>query len=315
MHTEHPVAWAVMGTLFGGVGSLAFVFNLVWSHDEVFARLHADGVALFTGKLLLTLTFLAVALACATVGVRAVMREGRARHWRRRHPDQPWVEDHPWNEQGVWEGVSSQPLNELVWAGCALVLGGAFTTWAFDPEGGCFRTAIKPLAVALDLAALFGAVYGLTNLVRAHRPRQKRIHGYLRFAQFPYRLGGPLEAHLQVPASVQAIDSLQLTLRCVEERWHADRMTRGDLACWQIYAETQRLGAHRPGRELPIAFALPDGDYATRLSEHPPRYWELEVACEPSSALDGVFLLPVYERSAEDTPQTDLRWKRAAAPQ
>jgi hypothetical protein len=314
MHTEHPVAWAVMGTLIGGVGSCGFVVHLVRDHQELLDRLQRDGVVRVVGPMLLTLAFLVVALACATVGVRAVRREGRARHWRRRHPDQPWVEDHPWNEQGVWEGVSSQPLNVLVWSGAMLLFGGALTTWAFDPEGGGSRSLIKPLAVLLDLGALYLAVTGLTNLVRAHRPREKRIHGYLRFAQFPYRLGGPLEAHLQVPAAVQVIDSLQLTLRCVEERWHPERMRRGDLACWQIYAETQRLGAHRPGSELTIAFELPDGDYATRLSEHPPRYWELEVACEPSSALDGVFLLPVYERTAEDTPQTDLRWKRAAPP-
>ena len=50
---------------------------------------------------------------------------------------------------------------------------------------------------------------------------------------------------------------------------------------------------------MQFTFPVPRCDHGTRLSDRPPRYWELEVAANtPGLDLQARFLLPVYAEPA-----------------
>jgi hypothetical protein len=49
---------------------------------------------------------------------------------------------------------------------------------------------------------------------------------------------------------------------------------------------------------MELKFKLPEKGFETRLSERPPRYWELEVLAEtPGIDFNAFFFLPVYKAS------------------
>ncbi len=67
----------------------------------------------------------------------------------------------------------------------------------------------------------------------------------------------------------------------------------------QVWAVAVPVGAMAGrfdgGWNLPIELPLPRGPYETRLADHAPRHWELEVRGEARGVDFGaMFLLPVY---------------------
>jgi hypothetical protein len=64
-----------------------------------------------------------------------------------------------------------------------------------------------------------------------------------------------------------------------------------------VRRERGRAAGRLRGGDLPVSFKLPEGEFGTRLSEAPARYWELEVKADtPGLDFGALFLLPVYER-------------------
>ena len=129
----------------------------------------------------------------------------------------------------------------------------------------------------------------------------------IRFRRFPFFLGDTLEVTLPRTERVAALGRLTATLRCVQERYHvhgSGRSRRSVVVCYELYGETRVVGAtpgnrgrRREAAEISISFALPAGDYGTRLGERPPRYWQLELTAEvPGVDYAASFLVPVYER-------------------
>jgi hypothetical protein len=124
----------------------------------------------------------------------------------------------------------------------------------------------------------------------------------LRFARFPFRTGEAVDAGLLVGPRVADATSLHLTLRCIEEVWRSrgggqNRSTTRTL--YVLHEVKQELNRGQfdaaSGAAIPIHIPLPAGDYASRLSQSPRRYWELEVAAEtPGIDYAARFLLPVY---------------------
>jgi hypothetical protein len=98
------------------------------------------------------------------------------------------------------------------------------------------------------------------------------------------------------------VQSLELTLRCVEERTQIQRRGGKSTRAVVHYAlHTQFLtvdgSALAEGRALPLSLPLPSDvpELTTCLTAEAPRYWELECrAARPGVDYRAVFLVPVY---------------------
>jgi len=105
------------------------------------------------------------------------------------------------------------------------------------------------------------------------------------------------------------IERLTCTLRCCEVVYYrpmggaVSSRTSANVPTArldQVYADTRTMSRPggfdlRPGQSIRIAFDVPEGEYETRLSERPPRFWELEVAADtPGIDCRARFLVPVY---------------------
>lgn len=129
-------------------------------------------------------------------------------------------------------------------------------------------------------------------------------NSFLAYDEFPYFLGSTMRARLRAPRHLSVIDSLTLTLRCVQERYvttgyGSNRTTR--VVCYELYKDSltldqQRLG-NFVGAEIPVEFRLPTDKLPTTLSATPPTYWQIEARGQARGAdYEAYFLVPVYKQ-------------------
>jgi hypothetical protein len=94
--------------------------------------------------------------------------------------------------------------------------------------------------------------------------------------------------------------TMHCTLRCIEEVFESAGEDGGQTV--QAYAifKTDKsidppMDRDSTFAEVPLSFDLPTGDFETRLRDHPPKYWELEIRMA-QAGVDYVarFLTPVY---------------------
>jgi hypothetical protein len=221
-------------------------------------------------------------------GISGFLRNAGVARRRRGRPDEPWHWDHPWDTAGAsfgGLGVQVRGWIGLVWFG----LFAAPFNWIAWHERGVWMFA----AGILDLLVLAGvgfSVYAFLGWIQHGRAR-------LRYGSFPFFLGGPFEAFVEDADRLRGFRSITLRLRCVEEAFeYVNESNR--VSCYQLYEDTQELTPATgsiAGEELRVAFALPRGDYGSRLGQHPPRYWELVVSADvPGIDYSATFLVPVY---------------------
>lgn len=225
-------------------------------------------------------------------GVRGSLTARRASNLRAQHPGEPWLWDSRWNPEEVRTGGLRPVINGI--------LGTAFFALFAAPFNWVgFHEGMIPFAIAaivLDLivfVALGMVLYQFAQWLRFGSST-------LRFTTFPYYLGSSLDVVLPGSHRLRGYHSLTLTLRCIEETFET-RGSSNSVQCYRIYQDVQTIPqGMEAGVEmgaLPISFRLPDGDYETRLSTRPPRYWELVVkADKPGLDFDVTFSLPVYAR-------------------
>jgi len=255
--------------------------------------------------------FLGAGLLLAATAVRGIVRGGRRRAMLSSRPDEPWLADHPWDPQGADD---EQP-RRLTQTGAFvamwwLILGGVqygflASGWGSGRFGICTMIPVAAVLVVMNAAGVGLVVWWLRDLLRRLRHGRSTV----RFAHFPYLLGGPAEMAVSIPADLSDCPQVACTLRCVEETMERDRDGQAQVTAWQVWADTQTVEWDRPfgrGEELRLRFDLPEGDYETRLSGTPRRYWELEITGRrPGPDYKATFLLPVYAdpRGPEDRPR------------
>lgn len=240
--------------------------------------------------------FATVGLWLALHGLRGVWRRSRVRAAQARRPHEPWTWDHTWDPAGVAD-ASGRRIGQTAFGIGLIALFCVPAHWIG------FLTEERPLpfqiaAFVLDLVLLGVVAYlGYLTLRRLKfgTPR-------LAFAHFPYRLGGSLEVYFQAARGLDAVERLDCTLRFVEERYEtrgAGRNRSQEVHSYELWADERALErAALVAGGASLRFALPDGDYATRLSDRPARYWELEVRGEaPGVDFEARFPLPVYEKA------------------
>ena len=244
------------------------------------------------------LAFGALFLFCGTAfGVQVAGRLARARRARRLRSEYP---HEPWRWERTWpQTLSDEGGRELVHGVLVPVVFGLFLApfhWiGLTQEGaGIFLVAALLFDLVL-LAFLVKALYLALRYVRLGTSR-------LVLSRVPCLLGEPLEAVLTPPRPIPGVQSLELTLRCVEERTEVQRRggkTTHALAHYALHTQlfTVEASALAEGRAVPVSLSLPSDvpELATCLTAEAPRYWELECrAARPGLDYRAVFLVPVY---------------------
>lgn len=223
-------------------------------------------------------------------GLRLQLRTAR---FRAKFPNEPWAWDHRWRIEGMRATSGRSIASAIMFA--------AFWWLLLVPFNYLMASGKVPLPVTLVLI-LFDAigVFIVGNVIYQVLRRLKYGPGELRFARFPFTLGDTLDVTLPRRGALAALTELTATLRCVQERYEIRRS--GDdrqhvVACYEVHAQTQTMHAS-PGADFRMEFALPAEGLATRLSDRPARYWELELRADtPGIDYAATFLVPVYERA------------------
>jgi hypothetical protein len=234
----------------------------------------------------------------AGLGVRALIERSRLQSRRERHRGEPWLADHAWDRTGaIHSPGASLPAQAAAAAFVALFLA-PFNYFVFFIPPPDMPMWVRFLVGFFDLVVIL-MVVGIVMTIVQHA---KYGRARLAFQTFPYFLGETLTARLGTSRAIGQFEKLTFTLRCIEERTETRRTAKGtsvQTVCDQLWAEEVALGsgAVREGHEMTVRFDLPAGEYSTRLSEPPARYWELSVVADtPGIDFSAKFLVPVYAR-------------------
>jgi len=297
--TAHP---PIAATQSGG-GCLV-LFGLPFIIVGVGAMLVALGVVDVSNERsgppwLLTAFGLAFALAglgVAWAGLAGMYRARAARKRKEEHPMEPWYWDYPWDSRRAESGGIGPALSSFVAFFFLTLFLSMFNWWAFFSDEGPWPLKLFVILFDLiDLAILGGAFYQLFQFFKYGK-------SLLHFARFPFRPGRSVEAGLEAGSRLAAAQTIDLTLRYIEEVSETtgtgkNRSTQLVLYGLHEVKQQIRAGQFDPhsGMPIPISLRLPDGDYKNRLLEAPRRYWELEVKADtPGIDYSARFLLPVY---------------------
>lgn len=106
---------------------------------------------------------------------------------------------------------------------------------------------------------------------------------------------------MPAPAGISAAAELTATLRCVQERVEVRGTGKGRgtvVVCYELRAPATAVALTTDGRGRPafrVTAPIPPDAPATALGEHPPRYWELDLAAaRPGVDYGASFPVPVY---------------------
>jgi hypothetical protein len=224
-------------------------------------------------------------------GIQGLARRALYKREITAQPSQPWLADYHWHTEGSSFSASRAMISRLA---------AAIFWYAFLVPFFWVGITQRGTRVFLFGAGLF-ALVGLFFWVRWAKMMRDLLHhgnSFLAFDAFPYFPGGSFQARLRAPCHLASIQELTVTLRCVQERY----VERGfgndrsrELVCCELYKDVatfnhdQLIGA--ASSYLPISFRLPDNQPATRLSDTPPTYWEIEAR---GGDYEAYFLIPVY---------------------
>jgi hypothetical protein len=246
----------------------------------------------------LALLFFGAGAFLASLGVRALVERSRLKARRERHRQEPWLADHAWDATGVAYSPGASLPGQLGVAAFMTLLLAPFNYFAFYVPPADMPTWARVLVGFFDLILVLMIVGIVGTLVQQAKYGRAR----LAFQSFPFFLGDTLAARLGTSRAIGDFKKLTFTLRCIEERSETRRTSKGtsvQTVCDQLWAEevAQEGGSLREGNEVVVRFDLPEGEYGTRLSEPPARYWELAVVADtPGLDFTAKFLVPVYAR-------------------
>jgi hypothetical protein len=228
-------------------------------------------------------------------GVRGLLRARASRRLARRHPGQPWWSDHPWDSRGARDQTPAAAARAAHFAAFVLLFLAPFH-WIgfFAPDRVIAFGVVALLFDLVALALVWRALYLVARLMRYGR-------GAVWFTRFPFRLGEAVELLVPAPTGITAAAELTATLRCVQERVEVRGTGKGRsvvVVCYELLAPPTAVTLTTDGRGRPafrVTAHIPPDAPPTALGEHPPRYWELDLAAaRPGVDYGARFLVPVY---------------------
>ena len=248
--------------------------------------------------------FALAGLFLCSQGVMGLRRKYRRRRFARQQRGQPWSADHPWDVTGTTDHAGRKLLWPFGISGFLFVFLMPFNYFFFSGASSKAPWFVKTFIGLFDGAFVVMLGYALYCLARY----LKYGSSSLRFPRFPFFLGERLEAQFVPPGEVRDCRSMNITLRCIKERFETDSDNSNVVRCYEIYADTLLVegdAAAATYPAIPIAFDLPEDAPSTALAERPPVYWEIEIKANvPGIDYRTNLLVPVYAKPdvKEPTP-------------
>lgn len=283
-------AAALFGIPFCAAGIAIAAVGLNYIH----ARKHApDWMILMFGAMFFSAGFFFV-----FHGVRGMIRKSNWLREAAQFPGQPWLFDFHWRKEGAtfsaFNAMFSRLMGALIWNTFLIPF-----FWIGLTQRGAWM-----FAVFAGLFSLLGLLFWV-RWVQMLGDLLRYGNSFLAYDDFPYFLGGKLCARLRAPRHLGAIDTLTLTLRCVQERYvitGTGNQRSSQVVCYELYKDAATLHRDRLanfiGGDIPIEFQLPAGKQPTVLADAPPTYWEIEARGQAKGAdYEAYFLVPIYQRA------------------
>jgi len=231
-------------------------------------------------------------------GVNGMIRKSSYNRKSAETPGQPWLFDFHWRQEGIKFSAFNAMVGRLVGALVWNLFLVPFFWVGYTQPGAMYFLIVAGLFALLGIFFWVRWAQMLADLIRYG-------NSFLAYLEFPYFLGNTLRARLRAPRRLGLIDSLTLTLRCVQERYvttgsGSDRSSR--VVCYELYKDVlsfdqQRLSNY-VGAEIPVEFRLPADKLPTTLAATPPTYWQIEARGQArGAAYEAFFLVPVYKKS------------------
>ena len=238
--------------------------------------------------------FAAAGAAFIIHGVRGVLRRRAAAIQRRSFPMQPWHWDHDWDVRGMTDRGWEEARRAFAFALMAsLILAPANWAMVTLPDMPVWAKAVIVLFDFMIGYALWRGTYMALRTIKYGRPR-------LRVQRFPLHPGMSAEAVLERLGPLGAIQTFDITLRCVQERYEkrgSGKNRSQVVVSYEVWAEKRAVQCSA-AVPLEMRFDIPSHLPGCALSERPARYWELEVSGEaPGIDYGGTFLVPIYARA------------------
>ncbi len=229
-------------------------------------------------------------------GARGLSRKVRLEEGKKIRPDRPWLWDYDWEPLGISENKKKTVIKHFAIGLFLLVFLAPFNWWAFlSGEGQLMLFFVVGLFDLILLLVLGNAFYKLFQFFKYGDSR-------LRFGDFPLFLGQ--QATLTLEGLPRQMDKLEVNLRCVEEAYEirgSGKNRSQQVVCYRRYGEERKLRPEEFPQNgvLKMEWDLPENpDLATRLSERPAYFWEIEIeAATPGIDYCSKFLLPVYAKT------------------
>jgi hypothetical protein len=289
--TIDGISAALFGLPFMAVGAFIGLtaFNVIHTkkqHAPMWLLACVGGMFLFPGLFLFI------------HGVQGMIRKALYKRGAAQTPGQPWLFDHHWRAEGVSFSAFNAMVNRLLGAVFWNVFLVPFFWIGYTQRGAWMFFAFA------SLFALFG-IFFWVRWAQMAADLLRYGNSFLSYDGFPFFLGGTLRARLRAPRHLAEVNSLTLTLRCIQERYITtgygrDRSSR--VVCYELYKDVRTLDQQRlanfVGAEIPIEFHLPADKLPTELADTPPTYWAIEARGQASGAdYEAYFLVPVYKNS------------------
>jgi len=197
---------------------------------------------------------------------------------------QPWRSDHPWNPAGE-AGPAERQARRVLWWGVAAAA--VLLPWNALAAGR--PDLISPGAVAM--ANLVPAAL-LLRWAWLRRGWQRTGAARLRFDRFPFFLGEPFEAVVEIGPSGCRQGVVEVTLACLEHRLQ----DAAEGQAWtevEVYRATQVILA-APETAVTFELPAPARGLGTEVRTPEGRRWELRLSGRVGAKAQGSFPVPVY---------------------
>jgi hypothetical protein len=199
-------------------------------------------------------------------------------------PSQPWRTDHPWNPSGEAGSLERQGRRVLWWG---VAVAAVLLPWnalaAIRPD--LASPAVVAIADLVPAALLLRGAWLRWGWRRGGAAR-------LRFDRFPFFLGEPFEAVLEVGPRACQEGAVEVTIACLETRLQevAGAMTWGEV---EVYRATQVILA-APETTVTFELPAPERGLGTELRTAEARRWELRACGRAGAKVLAAFSVPVY---------------------
>ncbi len=280
---------AIILVLFGGIFAVVGVFVTL---DSISTDPNTDGEPPWASVVMGSL-FAAVGIGVMAVGVRQGLVGSRQEEFRRRYPDQPWQWRDDWRSGRIehnakWLAIAMWAFS-ILWNGIVLMAG------VLGGEDLLRQASEEPMTYLFLLFPVVG-VGVLFLAVRAAMQWRRYGTSTLILRSVPVRIGGQLEATVQLPPDVRGASELKVQVSCSRTTRHGKNSTTTVLWSEERTYPGISMGVGPHGPTLTVRQDIPkEAEQSSVGSPNPSVNWKVEISAEVEGVdFQADYIIPVF---------------------